>query len=262
MRKQRWADTMNPCSAMSVVRNALNFLSQPSLWIRPVLNSDPPQLQRFFAALGQHTLGQRFRCAFNGLCPKRIELLIDQALAPGQQVQMWVATERRGTAQQIVAQGGFIVNSGGVPEAEFALVVADSHQRRGFGARLLQAMRQGACAHVLCVLRATVRSDNRGMRSLLGLREQRRSASARQGSAQESPQQSPQISRHGECQALPAAQQARGTAFEAVLDTAPGWRFRHRLPMFAALCQARQDELPTQPAQRHLREVTPRMQVA
>jgi len=187
---------------------------------------------------------------------------IDQALAPGQQVQMWVATERRGTAQQIVAQGGFIVNSGGVPEAEFALVVADSHQRRGFGARLLQAMRQGACAHVLCVLRATVRSDNRGMRSLLGLREQRRSASARQGSAQESPQQSPQISRHGECQALPAAQQARGTAFEAVLDTAPGWRFRHRLPMFAALCQARQDELPTQPAQRHLREVTPRMQVA
>lgn len=222
--------------ARSAVRSVLDSWLDPVVGVRPIQPGDGPELQRFFAALGQHTLGQRFHCAFNGLSPKRIQLLIEQALTPGQQVQMWVATERRGTAQQIVAQGGFIVNSGGAPDAEFALVVADSHQRRGIGTRLLQAMRQGACAQGLCVLRATVRSDNRGMRSLLGLREQRRSASARQGSVQETPQQSPQISRQGESQALPAAQQAHGTVFEAVLDTAPGWRFRHGLPMLAALC--------------------------
>ena len=140
-------------------------LRRPPLTVRCPQAADAQGLECFYLALGRDTLRQRFHCAFNGLSHERIRQLCALGEQEPGRVQTRVAVLRQGRQDTVVGHAGWHLVTPG--EAEFALVVADGHQGRGIGLRLMAALVQSAGALGLTSLHASVLPDNQAMLRLM-----------------------------------------------------------------------------------------------
>lgn len=133
--------------------------------IRAPRAGDAQAIENFYRALGNDTLRQRFHCAFNGLSRARINQLCELGDRDPGRVQTRVAVLRQGADDTVVGHAGLHLDAPG--RAEFALVVADRHQGRGIGPRLMAALVQSARAAGLTELHASVLPDNGPMVRLM-----------------------------------------------------------------------------------------------
>lgn len=108
---------------------------------------------------------------FAGLGPESSRLRFSHSIRPDDFAPM--ATLHPGTTSLVAVEDGVIVGEARYERTsddeppEFAMAVADHHQGRGLGTRLLAALRERALDDGLLALRAIVRADNRAMLHLL-----------------------------------------------------------------------------------------------
>jgi acetyltransferase len=129
--------------------------------LRPVLPQDEPLLAAFVARLSRGARQQRFQ---------------GTALAAGQLAQMtqvdyrhhlaFVVTLSEHGEETVIGDARYVVDDHEHACADFALVIDDGWQRRGIGARALQALAEAAHRRGLRWLRGDVREDNAAMIAL------------------------------------------------------------------------------------------------
>lgn len=123
--------------------------------IRPVSPGDAPALLSFYESLSPPTQRQRFLASTRGLTPRgaRIFCSVDHRHREG-----FVAVARDEGTDQLV--GHLCIEPVSPSSAEIALAVADAHQRRGIGTRLLTTAVHWARDHGVRTLTATALQSN------------------------------------------------------------------------------------------------------
>ncbi|HEX4227406.1 MAG TPA: bifunctional acetate--CoA ligase family protein/GNAT family N-acetyltransferase [Bryobacteraceae bacterium] len=132
------------------------------LTIRPIRPEDEPQLVRFHATLSEQSVYRRYFYLMNLESRVRHERLTRMCFIDYDRQMAFVA-EKQG---EIIGVGRLIKHPF-QREAEIAVVVSDSEQRRGIGSALMNRLTDFARNEGLDMLTASVLVDNGPMRKLL-----------------------------------------------------------------------------------------------
>lgn len=140
------------------------------LTLRPILPQDQVMLARLVQELSPTSRSNRFHAGIKGLSPQWLSRLTEIDYV---QHMAFVVTHKTGTAEEIVAEARYAVDSqdtsqtDGMPSAEFALTVAEPWQHRGIGLRAISALMVVAREHHLQWLHGDVLADNAAMLALM-----------------------------------------------------------------------------------------------
>jgi len=153
----------DPNPTASANRNAnLDALSWPvrgqrEVTVRGARADDVPALRRFIDGLSRESRYYRFLSG-----GQVADVVIQNVLGrhAGRDTALVVTVD-----DEVVANAVYVVNDAN--EAEFAVVVADAWQGQGLGRRLIEHLRQRACAEGLRGLRGDVLSENRRMLAIM-----------------------------------------------------------------------------------------------
>jgi acetyltransferase len=129
--------------------------------IRPIRADDHARLQASHARLSVETVYRRYLAHKPELSPADTRYLVD---IDGCNHFALVAT----LDEHIVGVARFIRIASDPGAAEFAIVIADAHQRHGLATELLGRLAEAAAHRGVRRFRATILSDNAGIRRLMG----------------------------------------------------------------------------------------------
>jgi CRP-like cAMP-binding protein len=158
------ASTLTAVAARRLAANASPIAATTpgglTVHVRPLLPSDREDLAEAISAASERTLRMRFFTA-GRLPPSVIDYLVDLDFVDH---FAWVATddEERGAGIS-----RYVRDRERGDTAEFAVAVADAHQRKGVGSLLLGAIAAAAGSAGIHTFTGDVRADNRPMISLL-----------------------------------------------------------------------------------------------
>jgi acetyltransferase len=130
--------------------------------VRPAHTADRDAVQRFVRELSPQARRRRFFGAVSELAPDQLDRV---TLVHDRRELALVALAHARAGVQVVAMAQCALAD--APEGEIAVVVTDAWQRRGLGARLLDALVAHAAASGLATLRAEVLAENWPMLRLL-----------------------------------------------------------------------------------------------
>ena len=132
-----------------------------ALLVRPVQAQDALAAQAFVAALSAASRYRRFHIALRDLPPALLRAMtnVDQ--------QRHVAFVAQTPEGEIIADARYVHLDEAGREAEFALVVADAHQRRGIGRALVERLAQHARERAVRRLVGDVLWDNAPMLAMV-----------------------------------------------------------------------------------------------
>lgn len=131
--------------------------------IRPMVSADGPLQDAFFSALSHQARFDRFMGATKGVSPSMLRVLSDFHAGMHEAFMAWVTVNG---SPIMVAEARFVRDAPRSPNAEFAIAVADSWQRRGLARKLMTTIEYSARKSGIQRLTGITLKSNRSMLTL------------------------------------------------------------------------------------------------